>query len=83
MASTPQPWVELDKVSTRIPLYVIHNELDTVFTLADIETAVKSLEDRGANIKLVVIPQLQHENIFQTMPFLYETIDWLNTEVWQ
>jgi len=81
IASTPQPWVE--EPAANIPLYVIHGENDTFFPLADIQTAVNDLIARGADVEFVIIPAIQHEEIFKTTSYLYETVDWLKTHVWQ
>ncbi|MCO4798386.1 MAG: dienelactone hydrolase family protein [Colwelliaceae bacterium] len=80
VASTPQPWVEVP--SNKVPLYVIHPENDDYFLLSDIEVAVKDLIDRNALIEFRVIPDTAHEEIYASIPYLYETIDWLNTVIW-
>jgi len=80
VASTPQPWVETP--TAQIPLYVIHGQKDDYFFLSDIESAVAELRTRNAQIEFVVIPDTAHEEISKTIPYLYETIDWLQTTVW-
>jgi predicted peptidase len=80
VASTPQPWVKVP--SAKVPLYVIHGQYDDFFLLRDIETAVAELRERNAKVELVVIPDTTHQEISKTLPYLYETIDWLQTTVW-
>jgi len=80
VASTPQPWVKTP--SSKIPLYVIHGDRDDYFLLSDIEIAVADLRARNAQVEFVVIPNTTHQEISKTIPYLYETIDWLQTTVW-
>jgi predicted peptidase len=80
VASTPQPWVKVP--TTKIPLYVIHGQRDDYFLLTDIEIAVAELRERGAQVEFVVIPDVVHQEMSKTIPYLYETIDWLQTTVW-
>jgi predicted peptidase len=80
VASTPQPWVKVPSAKT--PLYVIHGQRDDYFLLTDIEIAVAELRERNAQIEFVVIPNIVHQEMDKTIPYLYETIDWLQTTIW-
>lgn len=80
MASSPGSW--MSTLTTEVPVYVIHGELDQGILLSNLEGNVQALEDKGLDIQLIVATDLYHGDVDHFVSYLYEAIDWLQYTVW-
>ena len=80
IASSPRDWI--DTISTEVPIYAIHPELDESITLDRVKDEIQQLKDREVNVQLVVANGTDHYDFDLMISYLYETMDWLKYTVW-
>jgi len=80
IASSPKSWLET--ISTEVPIYAIHSELDKQIPLSEVESEVLTLQNRGVDIELVVAKNIDHYDSDILATYLYDTMDWLKYTVW-
>jgi predicted peptidase len=88
-ASIPMAALYNPQVSTvpsakiNIPMYVVHGEDDQYFPLVSVQNYVKTAEDAGTNIQLIIAPGLEHLQSCDYVPYLKDAATWLDTVIWQ
>jgi len=80
IASSPKDWIE--KISTAVPIYAIHSELDKQILLSDVESEILLLQNRGVDIELVIAKNIDHYDADILVTYLYDAMDWLRYTVW-
>lgn len=81
MAASAQIWTE--SLTDKVQYYVIHPELDTGASVAEMETQIQSLQDKGVDAQLIIATGAGHFDVDRSISYLYEAIDWLKYTVWQ
>lgn len=80
IASSPNSWLET--ISTGVPIYAIHSELDQQIPLSEVESEVLALQNKGVDIQLVVAKNIDHYDADILVTYLYDAMDWLKYTIW-
>ncbi|HSF83253.1 MAG TPA: prolyl oligopeptidase family serine peptidase [Anaerolineales bacterium] len=76
------PQADSARIDWHIPLYVIHSQMDNVVPILPTEIVIKELKKRGVPVKFVAIKGLPHYETGGYIPYLRETVRWLDN-IWE
>ncbi len=71
------PQVDSANIAWRIPLYIIHSQMDNVMPILPTEMVVRELQKRGTAVDFVRIQGLPHYETSGYIPYLRQSVSWL------
>jgi dienelactone hydrolase len=76
MASSPMGFL-----TGKVPHYVIQGEFDQEFGTASVKRAVGIMKSKNRRAELVIADSLFHENAGRYVPYLRQSIPWINEQM--
>ena len=75
------PQADTPSFAWRIPLYVIHSQMDNVLPILPTEIVVRELRKRGVKVEFDAIEGLPHYETGRYIPYIRKAVPWLGN-VW-
>jgi predicted peptidase len=72
-----QPQADSADFDWKIPIYAINSEDDEIIPLTETERTIRQLEDKGADVQLVVLEGIDHYEVHRFVEPLRAAIPWI------